>query len=113
MLSNEEIFALIDPPKMVEYECRIYYNESGEITVRSITDHPDGKYIVVDQDTYNNYFRYKIVNNQLIKIDTDAGYRVKLKKSSIGYAVVAGHAGLLLEQNETYNNIEYYERTDH
>ena len=113
MLSNEEIFSLVTSPKAVEYECRIYYNESGEITHCSMTDHTEGKYIVVTREVYDNYFRYRIVNDQLITIDADAGYRVKLKRSSKGYAVVAGHAGLLLEQNETYNNIEYYEQPDH
>ena len=46
-----------------------------------------------------------------MKIDNDAKYRVQLVKSTKGFPVVKGHAGLLIEDEE-YTDIEYYARTN-
>lgn len=95
-------------PPTVEY--RLHYNELGEIYLCTMVNHPNStNYIVVDQTTYDQYYMYRIVDKKLKKIDNDSGYRVKLKKSDHGYCVVKNHAGLLLEAEEAYNNIEYYE----
>lgn len=112
MLKDEDVFALLTPAPQVEIEYRIYYNDAGDITHCSMIEHADGNYIVVDKNTYDNYFQYHIVNGKLKKIESDARYSVKLRKSTKGYPVVAGHASLILEPGETYENIEYYERTD-
>lgn len=104
----KEYFAgVIDiAPVVIEY--RLHYNELGEIYLCTMVDHPaTTSYVVVDKDTYDTYFMYRVVKEQLVKIDNDAGYRVKLQKSNQGFAVVKDHAGLLIE-NETYPNIEYY-----
>ena len=95
-------------PPVIEY--RIHYDELGQITMCSMVDHPDNtRYIVVDVETYENYFRYHVVNGNLVKIEHDAGYRVKLKKSDKGFKVVKNNAGLLLEDLETHSNTEFYE----
>jgi hypothetical protein len=96
-------------PPVIEY--RFHYDDNGAITMCSMVDHPDStQYIVVTREEYDQYFDYTIVNNQLKKIDRDAGYRVQLERSTRGYPVVRNHAGLLLEPTEPYNDIEYYAR---
>ena len=105
----KEVERLIKPIIPLKLEYRLYYNELGEIISCSMAEHPDsGNYIVVTKTEYEQYFNYRIVNAQLIKIDNDAGYRVKLQKATTGYCVVKNHAGLLLEPNETYTTTEYY-----
>ncbi len=97
-------------PDSIEY--RFYYNDQGDITMCSYQNHPQGtQYLIVDQETYNNYIKYRINVKQkkLEKIAIDPGISVNLKSSDQGYKVVRHHAGLLLESNETYKDIEYYE----
>ena len=103
--------SLIKPIPKLELEYRLYYNELGHITSRSSYNHKDGNYIAVTKDEYDCYFQYQVVNNKLVKIDNDAGYRVQLTKSTQGFRVVQGHAGILIE-DEDYTDIEYYERTN-
>jgi hypothetical protein len=112
-MNQEEIDAywaevkLVVPPK-IEY--RLHYDGAGNIVLCTMTDHPKNtNYIVVDQLTYNNYFHYYVKDNKLIKIDTFPKYSVQLKQSTIGYPTVAGHANLIIEE-EQYTDIEYYDR---
>ena len=95
--------------KPVVFEYRWHYNDLGEITGCSMDGHPDStQYAVVDKDLYEMYFQYKIVKGKPVKIELDNSYRVKLERSTQGYQVVKGHAGLVLEDGETYNKTEYY-----
>jgi len=107
----EQVNKLVDPVVPLELEYRLYYNELGHITSRSSYNHRPGKYIVVTKDEYDRYFQYRVANNTLVKIDNDAGYRVQLTKSTQGFKVVRGHAGLLIE-DEDHTDIEYYARTN-
>ena len=113
-MNNEfwrEVENLIKPITPVVLEYRLYYNEEGDITSCSMQNHAEGNYIVVTQDEYEHYFRYKIIKGKLIKIDNDAKYRVQLVKSTKGFPVVKGQAGLLIE-DEDFKDIEYYARTN-
>jgi hypothetical protein len=75
-----------------------------------MTGHPENtQYLIVSKNEYDNYFRYKIVDNKLKIIDNTTGYHVQLKSSTQGYCVVKYHAGILLEQGEKYSSTEYYE----
>lgn len=105
-----EVEALLTTVAQPGIEYRLYYNRAGEITMGSMTTDtlPTDSYIIVTKEEYETYFLYRVVNKKLKKIDNDAGYRVQLTPSNTGLAVVAGHAGLLLEPDETYPNIEYY-----
>lgn len=97
-------------PDPIEY--RIHYDEFGQITMCSMQQHPKTEqYIVVDKDIYDNYTKYQVnvEKKRLIKIDTNPGVSVQLKRSNQGYAVVKGHAGILLENGEEYSSVEYYE----
>lgn len=108
-----EAEALINPTQPLEIEYRLHYNDVGEIVLGTMTNHPiSTNYIVVTKEQYDTYFHYRVVAGVLKKIDTDAGYRVQLRKSKSGYPTVAGHASLIVEADETYNNIEYYERNN-
>lgn len=107
-----ELESLVKPVVEPEIEYRIFYNDADEITGLSMSDHPDlGQYLVVDKTVYDNYTQYQIKNGMLVKIAYDAGYHVQLAKSTTGFAVVQGHAGLVVEKDEQYPNIEHYDRT--
>ena len=107
----QEVEQLIQPVKSLDLEYRLHYNESGEIYLCTMTDHPsDTCYLVVDRDTYYSYFQYRVENKQLKKIEHNSGYRVQLCKSAHGFLVVKNHAGLLLEENEEHTDVEYYAR---
>lgn len=96
------------PKQIIEY--RIHYDSQGLITGCTMVNHPENSnYVVVDQETYNNYYRYdRVVEGKLRKIVFDPGYRVRLHPSNSGYQVVKNHAALLIEENETYDDTEYY-----
>ena len=109
----EEVNALIVPLSETKIEYRLYYNEMGEIYLYAMLeqDYPaDGMYIIVDKLTYEKYGRYCVVNGALKEIDLRVGNRVHLIKSDHGYRVVAGHANIVLDDNETYSDIEFYEQ---
>ena len=97
-------------PEPIEY--RIHYDDTGRITMCTMQQHPkDTQYLIVDRDLYDHYYQYKVnvERKRLEKIAINLGIRVKLKKSNHGYAVVKKHASLILESNETYLDIEYYD----
>lgn len=107
----QEVESLIKPVITPKIEYRLYYNSLGEITMGSMTTDtlPTDPYVIVTKDEYDTYFNYRVVNKQLVKIDRSGIYSVKLRKSDTGLPTVMGHAGLLVESNETYRDIEYYE----
>ena len=102
--------SLIKPIPKLELEYRLYYNEEGNITSCSMQNHAEGNYIVVSREEYDTYFNYQIIKGRLKRIEHDSKYRVLLEKSTKGFPVVKGHAGLLIE-DEGYTDIEYYART--
>jgi len=110
-MSNEfwaEVNSLLDTTILEAIEYRVHYNEQGEIYLCTMQNHPPGTdYLVVTRDEYDRYFDYCVVNDKLKKIDRDAGYRVQLRKSTVGYRVVNGHASLVVEDD--YPHVEYYE----
>jgi hypothetical protein len=92
-------------------EYRLHYNESGNIYLCTMVQHPEStQYIVVDKKTYDVYHRYRVVNGKLENIVQNNGLVLQLVKSDKGYKVVKNNAALLIEENETYTNIEYYDR---
>jgi hypothetical protein len=108
---DEEFYRLLKPVESVVLEYRVYYDDDGIIYRCSMQQHEPGDYIVVPKEQYDLYYHYRVVQGKMVKIDTDAQYRVQLCKSTSGYATVAGHAGLLIEDEE-YPDIEYYARTN-
>lgn len=108
----KEAEALINPVVQPQIEYRVHYDDTGEIVMCSMIDHPTStEYLVVDKSVYDTYFMYKVVQGKTVKKTADSGYTVQLQKSNKGFAVVKGHASLLIEPTETYTDIEYYART--
>lgn len=97
------------PQPTIEY--RLYYDTNGKPVSMSSHNHPDGQYIVIPKDVYDRAnYNYRVVNGKLESLDQSTTFRVQLHKSTSGMPVVAGHASLPIEQNETYKDIEYYDR---
>jgi hypothetical protein len=109
---DDEFNRLLKPVVPVTLEYRVYYDDDGIIYRCSMQQHEPGDYIVVPKEQYDLYYHYRVVRGQMVKIDTDARYRVQLQRSTSGYATVAGHAGLLIEEDEEYPDIEYHARTN-
>lgn len=106
LLAFSTLSVLVENP--IEY--RIHYDNNNIITMCTMQNHPDTtQYLIVDKETYDNYFSYNIVDGKLKKIDINPGYSVQLIKSTQGFQTVKNHAGVILEQDETYTNTEYYE----
>lgn len=104
-------------PKIIK-EYRLYYNENGTIIGLWESGHPDGEnYIILDDPGlfYNsNTHLLRVIDKKLIVLDPRAPLRVRLQKSGKEFAVIKGHAALLLESNEDeYLDIEYYDRTNY
>jgi hypothetical protein len=102
-------------PKIIQ-EYRLYYNPDGTIIGLWESGHPDGDNYIVLSDPglfYSaNTLMLRVQNKKLILIDPREPLRTRLKKSTNGFSVVRGHAALIVEQEETYSEIEYYDRTD-
>lgn len=97
-------------PDPIEY--RLHYDDGGCITMCSYQNHPNNdQYLVVSQDDYDRYTQYLVDTDKkkLKKVVFDLGISVKLKKSTHGYAAVKNHAGLIIELDEQYKDIEYYD----
>jgi hypothetical protein len=105
-------FEILDPPKVVEIEYRLHYNDVGRIYMATHlpTDHPtDTKYVVVtDPILYENFWRYRVEQGNLIEIVYDSRNRTALHKGKSGFRVVKNHAALLLEDSEDFTNTEFY-----
>jgi len=105
----QEVESLIEPIPKQDIEYRVYYDEHGAITLCTMTGDTPGNYLVVTKQEYDTYFNYRVIKDRLVKIDHDARYCVQLTKSTKGFPVVRGHAGLLIE-DEDYTDREYYDR---
>jgi len=97
-------------------EYRLYYNPDGTVIGLWETGHPDGNnYIVLDDPGAfhsSNTHLLRVQNKKLVILDPRAPLRTRLKKSNRGFTVVQGHAAVIVEQNETYSEVEYYDRTN-
>lgn len=116
----KEVFNLVDDydskrPRRIR-ENRLYYNNDGTIIGLWETGHPEGTNYIVLEDTgiffHNNTNLLRVKDQKLILLDAHAPSKIRLVKSNSGIKTVKGHAGLILEANESYNNTEYYDRTN-
>jgi len=113
LLELIKAFELLDPPKVIEYEYRLYYNQEGNIykgTVLKSDPIEPGNYVVVEQTVYEKSSEYKIENEVPVKIPASQGYVIPgLIRSSKGIAVVKNNASLPLTEDDEYNNIDHYD----
>jgi hypothetical protein len=102
-------------PKIVK-EYRLYYNSDGTVIGLWESGHPYGdNYIVLDDPgvfNSSNTLMLRVQNKKLIVLDPQAPLKTRLRKSNQGFTVVQGHAAVIVEQDETYTEIEYYDRTN-
>jgi hypothetical protein len=101
----------IKEPESVEY--RFHYNEFGHITMCSMQNHPENtEYVVVNKEQYNDYAKYAVdIKTKKLKVVVvlNPGVSVQLKRSTKGWRSVKYHAGIVLEDNEDYVPVEYYD----
>lgn len=103
---------VVDRPIPV-YEKRVYYDEFENIL--GAVPHPpypeSENYIVVSEEEFKNLNSYMIRDKKLILIPPPSNQiKVVYKKNNHGYRVVKNHAALLLEENESYPEVEHYDR---
>lgn len=102
-------------PKIVK-EYRLYYDSDGTIIGLWESGHPNGdNYIVLDDPGIfysSNTLMLRVQNKKLVVLDPKTPSRARLKRSTNGFRVVKGHAAVIVEQDETYSQVEYYDRTD-
>jgi hypothetical protein len=117
----DEVFGLVDEydakrAKVIK-EYRLYYDEVGNIIGLWETGHPENNnFIVLDDPSvfyHNNTSLLKVKNKKLVVLDPQAPQRIRLQKGRSECRVVQGHAALLLEPNENFEKIEYYDRTNY
>ena len=110
-----EVATLVDAPKEIVKEYRVYYNDTGDIVGQSMTEpHLEGTYIVVTEEEYNNIHKYTKVKDSELKLKLfNPGYKRQLIQGEPGFRVVKNHAGILLEQDENYDNTEQYGYRDY
>jgi hypothetical protein len=68
--------------------------------------------LVVTKQEYDNYAKYAVdTKTKKLKVVfvLNPGVSVQLKRSTKGWCAVKNHAGIILENDETYNQVEYYE----
>ena len=103
---SNELYKKFNP---INLEYRLYYDENGNPLTMSSHNHPIGNYIIITKEQYEKpNYNCKVISGKL-QFDLKDQFRVQLKKSDSGVAVVRGHAGLVLE-NDTYEEVEYYDR---
>lgn len=93
-------------------EYRLFYGPDGNIIRGTKIDsaHVDTEpYVVVEQHVYKEQNYYKVINGMLVKNEPQRHTAYRLRKSKQGHRVVKNHAGLLLFDNESYLEVEYYD----
>jgi hypothetical protein len=105
----EALSTLVPRPVILEY--RMYYNDDGQIICLTNHNHPQEltQYIVVTKEEYDNYYNYEVKNHKLSKIVPTDTLLSALEKSDSGFRVIKGHPALLLEDNEQFNEVEFYD----
>lgn len=100
------------PPMVKPDEYRAYYDENGWIIFFAANQFPpEGNWINIDKDLYitHNWTNLKVIDNAIKKVEIDTSFRVQLIKSDHGFRTVQNHAGLILEEDEEYSDVDYYD----
>ena len=116
----EEVFKLVNDydskRPQITRENRLYYNSDGTIVGLWETSHPAGNNYIVLEDPglffHSNTHLLRVKDDKLILLDAHLPSRARLKKSTTGIKTVKGHAGLVVELEEIFHDIEYYDRTN-
>ena len=99
-------------PVVMHEEYRAYYDDIGWIIFFAANIFPadNDKWVTISKELYitHNWHQLRVVNGKIIKQDTHR-YYFPLTKSTIGVKVVKNHAGIVVEQQDEYTDIEFYD----
>ena len=99
-------------PVEINEEYRAYYDDENKVRfyMANKFDIDDTKWINISKEEYiaQDYQWMWVENNKLVKKLPSYKYEFPLTRSNNGNRVVKNHAGILLEANEEYPEIEYY-----
>lgn len=110
-----DAMGLLEEPKQIVYEYRLYYNEEGYIHASASTAKDAesyglvGDYLVVSREEFDNQSKYRVRNSKLVEIKNDSGLSAQLGKSNTGFEVAKNNAGILLEPGEDHDDTEHYD----
>lgn len=101
------------PPPVFEY--RLYYDLNGDIrhttclTKEAEENNFQLPYIIVNEQEHQQFYKYQVRNGKLQLRQSHTGQLKQLVQSDKGFRVVKNNAAILLEYDEHYPNIEYYD----
>jgi hypothetical protein len=105
-------FANLTPVEEVVGEYRAYYSSDGKVTFYMANNFIDTdlKWINISQEEYRaqDHQWMWVVDGKLVKRLPTYDHYFPLTRSNKGVKVVKYHAGLVLESDETYEDVEYY-----
>lgn len=100
------------PPETKPDEYRAYYDDEGTVIFFAANQFPlKGNWININRDLYitHDWTNLKVVDNTIKKVVPTTSFRVQLTKSDRGFSTVKNHAGIILEENEQYLDIDHYD----
>lgn len=115
ILGEEEFlqaFSNIVPVTVIE-DYRAYYDAEGCVTGFAGSGFPDGdNWISIDRELYitHNWTNLHVVDGKIVYIAPVYYYHFSLTRGTKGVKVVKYHAGLVVESDEEYTDIEYYDK---
>ena len=105
-------FANITPIEVVE-EYRAYYDCEGKVIFYMANNfiETDLKWVSITREDYQaqDHQWMWVVDSKLVKRLPTYDHYFSLTRSDKGVKVVKNHAGLVLEPDETYKDVEYYD----
>lgn len=110
-MDNNQEFIFFEAPKIVAPELRLYYNDDG--TVKFYTcEKPEGKYIVIDHNTYAQCrYDIRVIDGKISSINPKA-IIAKLKPDITGIKCHKEDISLIVNEsdvNYNYWNLKIYE----
>lgn len=99
-------------PKIVKEEYRAYYDEDHWIIGFTGSGFPEGNnWVPIARELYvtHNWTNLRLVDGKIIYITPTYLHYFPLTKSTKGTKIVRGHAGIVLEDTDTYQDIDYYD----
>ena len=119
IMSELDKLGLLDKPKEIVYEYRIYYDVMGTITSTAPTAQDaemynfTGDYILVDETAYMSILgapgRFKVHDGKIVLQKNSSNQTAQLERSNSGFTTVKNMPGVLLESGEEYQSTEKYD----
>lgn len=114
IIGEEEFLSAMQSfiPSNVNEEYRAYYDENNWITGFAGSGFPDGdNWVTITRELYitHNWSNLRLIDDKIIYVAPVYMHYFQLTKSTKGIKIVRGHAGIVLEELDTYQDIEYYD----